>query len=248
MAPFVVVHRCSSGSAPDATLGCGCVQGLRKCRLAPSRRRSHHQALQAGRFHSASRAFFEQALGRWLPGCWQPGRRGIAHRHWAPASTCVSTAVLRPAKLKSGFAQQGARQVEGSGLPNSAAPDVGRRVKAGPAASADLSGGLAGGVVDGFAQQLVVTHAVHAHQLGVPTRHQQGHERGTQAGRRSRAKPCPSEVVIGSAGRPSAVASETATPAPTSSAPASPGPGCKPPCRCRPDRARRPAAPPAPAG
>lgn len=85
--------------------------------------------------------------------------------------------------------------------------------------------GLAGRIINGFAEQLVTAHTVHPHQLGVPAGDQQGHKRkfGRVGAQKGDSK-CPSRWCTPITGLPSAAASEQATPAPTSSAPAKPGP------------------------
>jgi hypothetical protein len=189
----------------------------------------HHQALQARLLARAASVFFTSTST--MAACVLAARSALRASQLVPQLrlACVSTAVFRPAKEKSRspLCSKGRGSLKAVALPCSASAT--KRRPAGVAQAQQLGRfvkGLARRIVNGLAQQFVAAHAIDAHQLRVAARHQQRDEGEIRADRRSRKgdSKCPSRWCTPSTGLPSAAPRAQATPAPTSSAPAKPGP------------------------
>ena len=113
--------------------------------------------------------------------------------------TWVRTAVFRPAneKSRSPLCSSGRGSANAVALPSCS--QARERRPAGVAQAEQLGTlveGLAGGIVDRLAEQFVVADGLHAHQLGVASRHQQRDERkARRIGRQERRQQVAFEVV-----------------------------------------------------
>ena len=141
----------------------------------------HHQTFHAAGFERGHRLFDQHFDNRSLGGCSQVGSLGCAFGRGRGADFLTLGEhrgfEARKREVQIAAVQQGPGQLVGRrvALLGQARQAGTTRVRQAHELGRFIEG-LACGIVNGFAQQLVAAHAVHPHQLRVPARDQQGDE------------------------------------------------------------------------